>query len=316
MKSVLSSVRILFPAHTLGALVAGAALQLACGPSLESTEQPGLAQSSSSIIGGEPSAPDADPAVVALVMTDWLGNYDSFCTGTLIGPKTVLTAAHCVDEVSDLRIAFGARVDRPTQIIQIKSQQRHPDYDPYGRRAGNDLGLIELATPAQGVQPHTFNTESLTKDWVGLEVRHVGFGLTSAMDNSSGNEKLTVSYKVRAVTPVEIESGASGRQTCAGDSGGPAFVVPPGSTDEVLVAVVSWGDQRCRKEGWDSRVDVGAPWIQATMAKWESAAPCDAGAGCGQAADGGDDAGEPGSPADAGESTADAGADADAGVTE
>ena len=71
------------------------------GRGIEGVEGPSA--STPRIVGGE-RTPDY-PAVVAL-LDDQHGH---FCTGTLIGERTVLTAAHCIDEwVPVSAVYFGS----------------------------------------------------------------------------------------------------------------------------------------------------------------------------------------------------------------
>jgi hypothetical protein len=237
----------------------------------------GAATVETPIIGG--SATTGEPAVVALVLGDSARGFDAFCTGTLIAPKTVLTAAHCVGEYSKFSVLFGPSTAKPSRVVRMAAQFRHPDYDGAGERSGYDFGLLRLATPVDDVSPVPLNRAPLTPEWVGQNIRHAGFGVTNARAQSGSNTKLAVDYTVRRFNALELESGANGKQTCNGDSGGPGFMVPPAATQQVLVGVVSWGDRDCNKQGWDGRVDAALEWIEPTMAQWETAS-CEAGNAC------------------------------------
>ena len=79
--------------------LAAAALTTACAaPEVSTTAQP--------IINGTPD--DADPAVVAIV--DATGRL--ICSGTLIAPHVVLTAAHCDVRARSHRVFFGSDVSK------------------------------------------------------------------------------------------------------------------------------------------------------------------------------------------------------------
>lgn len=254
--------------QVLSTVLAGAVLGSACGQvDLSSNESRSAEQTSQAIIGGTIVPAGRDPAVVSMAL-GYGGRYQSLCTGTLIGPKTVITAAHCIyanGTNSAYYAAFGTTVSSPTSTVRVVNQVKNPQYSGQN----NDFGLLQLERPVVNVPIVRLNETPLTAAMVGLAVRHSGFGVTDGTTQTGSGTKREVTTPLRRIMSGSFESGAQGKQTCQGDSGGPAFMVLPGETEEKLVGTVSYGDQGCQQYGVDMRVDTAVSWIRQTMARWE-----------------------------------------------
>lgn len=229
-------------------LVAGCGIERAANDTIESAITNGMVDS-------------GDPAVVALV-----SDGRAFCSGTLVSPRVVVTAAHCIGrrQVSVLFGTSGAAIETLRDVVD---QRAHPSFEAIGLR--HDIGVLLLGEPApSSVTPAAMRLRALPDSVIGGPVRIVGFGTTSPQSTADSGRKRAATATVSALDALSfVFSGES--QTCMGDSGGPAFMTFDGV--EQLVGVHSAGDSRCEQYGRDTRVDGYAtdfvmPYIEATSA--------------------------------------------------
>ncbi len=215
---------------------------------------PATQSKSSFIVGG---APEAGYAAVGALITDG----EAFCTGTLIEPQVVVTAAHCLDDMRANQVSYFVGNDatrlgsgtllRATAIIQ-HPQWRGGDNDP-------DVGVVLLAAAAPGVQPIALNTQVLGNETVGRSPLFVGYGITRANRDDVGIKR-SVRIRVSELMAGEFAYSQPGKNTCNGDSGGPALLEIGGVTK--LIGVTSYGDEDCVEYGVNTRVDIHADFIR------------------------------------------------------
>ncbi len=215
-------------------------------------------------------APDTDPAHAAVVALTQGPGFDYFCSGTLIAPDAVLTAAHCLDQVpiAATQVFFGDDVTSGVgTYLQVASGAAHPDYLPGGEAA--DIAVLRLTEPAPaGVTPIPALPLALglTRSDVGAQLQFSGFGLT---ENGDDGSKLFVEQALEAICGGPDDCGRTvarafsysqaGGGPCSGDSGGPAFIERNGQ--EYVAGVTSYGDEACVDYGVSTSVHAYADFI-------------------------------------------------------
>ncbi|MBL4633576.1 MAG: trypsin-like serine protease [Kofleriaceae bacterium] len=239
----------------------GLACVCACAPEAQD-RNPAISQSQEPLIGGDVT--DGDPAVVALL----LGSNRSFCTGTLISPTVILTAAHCIDDLGNdpnARIFFGGDTRGTGQTFSVRAKKQHPMWT--GNLAnGHDVGMLVMDFPHPNPDIAKVLNTSPISEHIAEPYRHVGFGVYDRETGAADGQKRTGTVSITSTQGDAIISGTSQISVCFGDSGGPAFLTIDGQ--EVVAGIHSFtSGSECFPPNGDTDVQKYAeefilPWVQ------------------------------------------------------
>lgn len=224
------------------------------------------------VIGGTDATPNMFPSAVAF----------GYCSGVLVHPNIVLSAAHCFPEFEEnVEIHFGTTFQNPDLVVMADYCLPYAAFAKKGMATGTDWAYCFIADGVSEVKPVPAITAKELNSIEITRVTSVGFGRD---ENNEAGKKKVAQLSVVNVVGGEVWLTDTGDGLLApGDSGGPTYVALPSGELRVL-ATTSYGgvSKSLQWEGvsavtpmadWvlrDSGIDILSDRSETLSARWQS----------------------------------------------
>jgi hypothetical protein len=196
---------------------------------------------SAKVVGGAPASEGEFP-FAAFVAWDAGNDYWYQCTGTVVAPTVILTAAHCVTDTDGLAVPTYKLVvvtgrtnigmDGEGQISNVSEVRVEPGWR-YGHFA-NDVATLILSAPVSAPAVRLASFADMAAIGAGSKVQTLGWGITSDGQSSLQEQMMTATvdaqsesacwqasrwYRPGSMLCTDVPGHGVG--PCHGDSGGP-----------------------------------------------------------------------------------------------
>ncbi|GAC1333137.1 MAG: trypsin-like serine protease [Beijerinckiaceae bacterium] len=199
------------------------------------------------------------------------GTRAGFCSGVVLAPTIILTAAHCVARAADARIYVRGDSGEP-RFLTLARIAKHPGFRanaPRTRERSIDLALLETAEslPSQFAAPPLAGAANFE---VGSKLRVAGFGVTREGEATSSGVLRIAELAVRpplSSVLLWLDSQHRDSGACTGDSGGPVFT-QEGQLAAIIAFAEGSGSHHC---GTLTQAVLIAPhqaWIDGMIQRW------------------------------------------------
>jgi len=259
----------------------------------------GNPKAGASVIGGHNATISKYPSLAFIAGVQATAGYA--CTGTVVAPRVVLTAGHCVEDIASSSIVEPGLITVTTGVsnlqkiteAQVSTVERvlaYPKFDP--TELHGDAGLLILSAPVEAPPIALATAADASLYEPGDELTVAGWGIDDRVTEHAPNQLQA------GTVPIDEPSGCrSGTKrfypffepkkqfctldapqfhitTCHGDSGGPAIAKRADGT-AVEVGVTSLGEGSCNptSPAVFTRVDQISSWVQGWIDAVESGGP-------------------------------------------